>query len=65
MVGAVIIRSLQEILTILASGPVANTILGLILIGVILYLPSGIVPLVRERLNQSTFEQTATTEEIS
>lgn len=65
MVGAVVIRSLQEVLTILTSGPVANTILGLILIGVILYLPSGIVPLVRERLNESTFEQTTATEEIS
>lgn len=65
MIGAVVIRSLQEVLTILTSGPVANTILGLILIGVILYLPSGIVPLVRKRLNESTFEQTATTEDIS
>lgn len=65
LVGAVLIRSLQEVLTIVTSGPVANTVLGLILIGVILYLPSGIVPLVRERMNEWTFEGTQTTEDIS
>jgi branched-chain amino acid transport system permease protein len=55
-VGALLIRTLQEVLTLLISGPVANTILGLVLIGVILYLPSGIVPLVRSRLQQSSFD---------
>lgn len=65
LVGAVLIRSLQEVLTTLTSGPVANTILGLVLIGVILYLPSGIVPLVRERLNDMTFEEMQPVEDIS
>lgn len=65
MVGAFIIRTLQEVLTILTSGPVANTILGFVLIGVILFLPSGIVPLVRERLQESTFEPKRTTEDPS
>lgn len=55
-VGALLIRTLQEVLTLLISGPVANTVLGLVLIGVILYLPSGIVPLVRSRLRQSSFD---------
>ncbi|WP_255152303.1 branched-chain amino acid ABC transporter permease [Halorarius halobius] len=55
-VGALLIRTLQEVLTLLISGPVANTILGLVLIGVILYLPSGIVPLIRSRLKQSSFD---------
>lgn len=65
LVGAVLIRTLQEMLTSLTSGPVANTILGLVLIGVILFLPSGIVPLVRKRLNESTYEQPAAAEEVS
>lgn len=64
-VGAIVIRSLQEVLTILTSGPIANTILGLILIGVILYLPTGIVPLVRDRIQGSTFDLEKRTEEIS
>jgi branched-chain amino acid transport system permease protein len=63
--GAVLIRSLQEVLTVLISGPIANTILGLILIGVILYLPDGLVPLIKDQLRQSSLDVIGGTEEVS
>lgn len=63
--GAVLIRTLQEVLTILISGPAANTILGLILIAVILYLPDGLVPLIKDQLRQSSLDVIGGTEEVS
>lgn len=63
-VGAVVIRALQEVLTILISGPIANTILGLVLIGVILYLPSGLVPLIKDLLQRSSIDVFRRTEEV-
>lgn len=62
-VGAIIIRLLQEFLTVTISGPWANTVLGLVLIGVILYLPNGIVPLLRETLAKSSIDLFQPTEE--
>lgn len=63
-VGAIIVRLLQEVLSITISGPWANTVLGLILIGVILYLPNGIVPLARDTLAESSIDLFEPAEEV-
>lgn len=64
-VGAIVIRTLQEFLTLVISGPIANTVLGLVLIGVMLYIPSGIVPILRKRLEKSSFEFSPGAEEVN